>query len=122
MSNCVISGMEDYKPATDAFDRIVGAYSVVLDALYEGTDTDWKTDSNFKETPKRIARSMLNERCMSIQHTDKIKQLLDKRFETDYRGMIVYNNPITLDSLCPHHFMNVQYDVYAARAVYKSSC
>jgi GTP cyclohydrolase IA len=91
---------------------ITKGFSLVLDGLKEAHGLDWKNDPNFDETPERIARSLLYERCKGINSYEYCKKLLEKTFPAEYRGMIIAN-PIMVNSLCPHHFENVFYLVVA---------
>jgi len=73
-----------------------------------GIDSD---DANFKETPKRYAKMMLNELCDGLYHSEeKIKEIFSKSFPSNYSGMVTQKN-IRCYGLCPHHFITVIYDI-----------
>jgi GTP cyclohydrolase I len=100
-----MTNIEEY-----AIDRkkknIQGAWETILDNLKH----DWRTDPNLMDTPGRIARSMVHERCIGINSFPECEKLLEIRFPTTYEGLVI-TSPITVSSLCPHHFENVSYTV-----------
>lgn len=90
-------------------DKIENAWNIILDTLFE--DYDWRNDDNLKGTPKRIAKSMVFERCSGIGSEQKCIDLLKEQFPTNYDGIITIG-PLTVHSICPHHFENIIYSVY----------
>lgn len=66
-------------------------------------------DPNFKDTPFRILKSYY-ELFGGINAEDKIKDTLITAFPSDYQGMVVVNN-ISCFSMCPHHFLPVEYHI-----------
>ncbi|MCK5016510.1 MAG: GTP cyclohydrolase I [Candidatus Peribacteraceae bacterium] len=105
-------GAEGCYLCTDSrYNNIMTHWEGILDELYKGIELDWRKDINLMHTPHRIAKSMLHERCKSIGQEDNIVKHLDIMFESDYNGFVVCN-PVTAESLCPHHFENVTYEVY----------
>lgn len=98
---------------TRAIRRIERAYETIFAALDLVYGLDWMEDENFKDSPERIAKSLINERCIGINSFDTCKDILtSSSFPSDYDGIVVVANPIYVDSLCPHHFENVKYKVY----------
>ena len=91
------------------YNSIKKAWVGILESLYGPT---WAKDPNLTETPHRIAKSMVYERCENINCNEDARKLLKVRFPSKYKGFIV-TNPISVDSLCPHHFENVNYKVVA---------
>jgi len=86
---------------------IEDAWNTILDAFY----VDWRSDENFRDTPTRIAKSMVLERCSGIDyHNLDYSGLETKSFPTQFNGMIV-SQVIRIHSLCPHHFEDVRYKV-----------
>ena len=85
-------------------------YEYILNGLKVAYGLDWKNDPNFIETPDRIARSLIYERCKGINSEEDCRELLSKEFPDEYNGFIIAN-PIMVNSLCPHHFENVFYIV-----------
>lgn len=83
----------------------------MFEALELAYGLNWKEDPNFDETPERIARALLDEKCAGINCEEKCKVMLQKTFPTDYSGIIA-TGPIDAYSLCPHHFEPVQYRIY----------
>ena len=71
------------------------------------------TTANFTETPKRIAKAYL-EILSGVKNKDaQIKAALSKSFPSMNRGLVVQQG-IKVFSLCPHHFLPVEYDVTIA--------
>jgi len=93
--------------------KIKKAWEIILDNIFhaEYSDTRWREDQNLRDTPERIARSMINERCEGIGCENKCKELLQEQFPTLYDGMVSIG-PLTVYSLCPHHFESIEYSVY----------
>ena len=97
-----------------AIKRIEDAYVSIFSALNLAYGLDWLKNENFKETPERIAKSLIFERCIGINSFNKCKDILNPSFPSEYDGIVVVSNPTYVDSLCPHHFENVKYKVYMA--------
>lgn len=91
------------------YEAIKNAWLDILKNLY---GDNWADDPNLTETPHRIAKSMVYERCKNINCNEEARKILNVRFPSKYKGFIV-TNPVTVDSLCPHHFENVNYVVVA---------
>lgn len=89
-----------------AREMIEKAWENILKALQIGYGLDINNE-NFIGTPERISRSLM-ERCLGINSENLCKEILKKSFPSNYRGMIVVD-PITVNSLCPHHFEDVSY-------------
>ena len=97
-----------------AIKKIEKAYIKIFEALEDCYGLNWKNDSNFNDTPNRIGRSLINERLCGINSYDECSKILtNTAFPTEYNGFVVIN-PITANSLCPHHFENVSYTVSIA--------
>jgi len=98
-----------------AMQMISSAYIKILKALNLAYGLKYE-DENFRETPKRIAKMMILERCRGINSEEICKQMLSKVFpcmnnhETDQ--LIITTNPAIVYSICPHHFENVRYHVW----------
>lgn len=80
-----------------------------------GLDID---DENFRETPKRIAKMMILERCAGINSEEQCVELLGKSFpamekEQEEDQIIVTTSPAIVYGICPHHFENVRYFVWS---------
>ena len=94
-----------------AISQIEGAWkNTILPALnlVYGLDLE---DPNFDDTPKRIAKALVLEKCRGICPKEKLKELLGVRFPSKYTGMVKVG-PIDTVGLCPHHFENVVYKVH----------
>lgn len=104
---------DDSTNLTTAKNMIEAGWEVILEGLKVGYDLDYKNDVNFKDTPTRNARALL-ERCVGINSDDMCKGIMkNAKFPSEYKGMIMVS-PITVHSLCPHHFENVLYNVSVA--------
>lgn len=72
---------------------------------------NWNKDQNFKDTPNRIARAIMNEKCSGIGRYDECKRvLIESTFQSVYDGMVIIG-PIHTNSICPHHFENITYNI-----------
>jgi len=92
------------------------AWTLILRGLERAYDLNLN-DENFRETPKRIAKMMILERCSGINSEDACKKLLDKSFPTMKNKnlddqLIVTTSPALVYGICPHHFENVRYCVW----------
>lgn len=70
-------------------------------------------DDNFKDTPKRVARLMMEMNYGA--NLQAARDILTVSFPTEnsYGGLVSANN-IRVSSLCPHHMIVVDYDVSIA--------
>lgn len=84
----------------------------ILPALKVAYDLNWEEDFNFKDTPRRIANSLI-EKCEGINlknNKESLKKLLGARFPSSYNGIIKVG-PVESFGICPHHFETVSYKV-----------
>lgn len=95
---------------TEGRKLIKNGWENILEGLRIAYGLDYKNDENFKDTPDRNARALL-ERCVGINSESMCKDLMKKSFPSKYGGMIIAD-PITVHGLCPHHFEDVFYKVY----------
>ena len=84
--------------------QILWALRNILDGL--GLDL---TDPNFKDTPFRILKSYY-EIFEGLHGSEEIKDILSTHFPSNYTGIVVAKN-IHCFSMCPHHFLPVEYYV-----------
>ena len=91
--------------------KIESAYAEIFDSLGDAYGLDWRSDPNFEETPSRIAKSLLLERCIGINSENECAKLLKRRFPSKYDGMITVG-PISAHSLCPHHMEEIRHEVH----------
>lgn len=90
-------------------DMVIGV-SALLSGLSAITGDSFSlSDPNFKETPTRIAKAFL-EMCGGLGRENEVKDILNKNFPSDYKGMVIIDN-IEVFSMCPHHFLPVKYKV-----------
>ena len=69
------------------------------------------SDVNFKDTPKRVARAYY-EIFEGVRDTKKqVEEILSSRFPFAEQDLVVAND-ITVYSMCPHHFLPVEYKVH----------
>jgi len=98
-----------------AMRQIEDAWVQILNALHDSYGLDI-TDPNFHETPKRISRMMVLERCNGINSENLCRKILGKSFpamgEREDDQLVVTTNPAIVYSLCPHHFENVEYHIW----------
>jgi len=66
------------------------------------------TDENFKDTPKRVARAYYE--IFEGINSEEIENILSTSFPSQYNGMVVIKD-IQCFSMCPHHFLPVEYHV-----------
>ncbi len=79
------------------------------DLLEQGLGIDLN-DENFKETPYRVAKAY-KEIFAGLENTDtEIDKILSKAFPSHYTGIVTIRN-IRVYSMCPHHFLPVEYNV-----------
>lgn len=68
------------------------------------------SDSNFRETPERVARAY-TEIFRGLEKAElEIEKIFKTCFKTNYNGIVMQKN-IRVYSMCPHHFLPVVYDV-----------
>lgn len=86
-------------------ERIVSAWETILECL----GIDHLNDSNFKETPQRIAK-MYKEIFAGLLDGDleELEAHLTKTFPSTYHGIVSIKN-IVVWGTCPHHFLPVEY-------------
>jgi len=99
-----------------AMARMEAAWKEILCSLNMAYDLDI-TDENFRETPNRIAKMMILERCSGINSQKICIDLLGKCFPAMEKTqandqLIVTTNPAIVYGICPHHFENVRYNVW----------
>lgn len=100
-----------YAEKYSGFVKIRNGIRMMLEGLSDtyGLDPD---DENFRETPERITRFMMDMNYGGV-NTDAARDIIDKYFPSDYDGLISSNNNIVY-SLCPHHGVLVKYVVHLA--------
>ena len=67
------------------------------------------SDKNFKDTPKRVARAY-EEIFEGINAEKELENICDTSFPSSYDGMVVIKD-VRVFSMCPHHFLPVEYIV-----------
>ena len=78
--------------------------------LLEGLGIDL-SNPNVVNTPKRLAKSLM-DLCKGLKEDSniEIKKLLDAKFPTTYKGMVILK-PIKVVSLCSHHLLPINYEI-----------
>ncbi len=91
--------------------KMVEGAKLLLEGLSSvtGNSIDLKNDENFKKTPYRIAKAYL-EMCGGLSQTGKVEEILETSFPSQYKGMVIIDS-IDAFSMCPHHFLPVQYRI-----------
>lgn len=67
-------------------------------------------DPNFKDTPHRVARLWEEFAAPNKERSERIKYILSRKFPSEYKGMVVCHN-IKAYSICPHHFVPIEYTI-----------
>jgi len=67
------------------------------------------SDPNFKHTPFRILQSFY-EIFEGLYNEEEIEEILSTSFPSNYEGIVLADN-IECFSMCPHHFLPVQYTI-----------
>jgi len=92
--------------------KVKKAMELILQALNEEYGLDL-SDPNFTETPDRVMRAY-KEIFAGLDKTDeKIKEIVSKSFPSDYDGIVLAKD-IRAYSMCPHHFLPVEYSIDVA--------
>jgi len=81
----------------------------MVEILKDGLGIDLN-DENFKETPKRIAKTYKEIFAGLDNVNEEIDKILCKAFPSHYDGVVTIKN-IKVYSMCPHHFLPVEYNV-----------
>lgn len=69
------------------------------------------SDVNFKDTPKRVARAY-NEIFEGLKDTEiNVKKILSTAFPSKGYESLIFCTDIIVFSMCPHHFLPVEYKV-----------
>lgn len=102
---------QQYKQFT-GHDKIKEGMSLILQGLSNlyGLDSE---DVNFKDTPARVARAY-SEIFAGIKDTDKqVAEILATSFPSNYNQIVLASN-VKAYSMCPHHFLPVEYTMHIA--------
>jgi GTP cyclohydrolase I len=85
-------------------------------------DMKWDDDPNFNETPARVTKWLEGYQGLSKEecYTKSIEDL-SKRFPTNNSNMVVVG-PTKSFSLCPHHLLPIEYDVWVGYLPGKEVC
>lgn len=72
----------------------------------------WDRDANFADTPSRVAKWLEVYQGLSKEEVqESIQRHLKAKFPTKNQGLII-QDPIKAFSMCPHHMLMIEYDVY----------
>jgi len=91
--------------------RFFGKATVVNHLAYamKGLGIDL-SDPNFKDTPHRVARLWEEFAAPNKEKEDRIKYIMSRKFPSQYSDMVICNN-IKAYSICPHHFVPIEYTI-----------
>jgi GTP cyclohydrolase IA len=81
---------------------------LILKGLQEEFGLDINNE-NFRDTPQRVARAYC-EIFRGINADEQLHKIAETSFPSHYDGMVVAKN-IRCFSMCPHHFLPVEYIV-----------
>lgn len=91
--------------------KVEDGMKLMLEGLRDEFGLDINNE-NFRLTPKRVARAYA-EIFEGINAEEEIKNIADTSFPSEYHGMVMEKN-IKVFSMCPHHFLPVEYVVNVA--------
>ena len=100
------------KEMSKGLEKVKDAAQLMLQGLSEEFGLDLN-DPNFTETPDRIMRAYA-EIFSGIKDTEKqIEAIINKAFPSDYDGIVLAKD-VRAYSMCPHHFLPVEYSIDVA--------
>lgn len=83
---------------------------LILKGLHDELGLDLN-DINFKDTPKRVARAYY-EIFEGVKNTrQQVEEILSTAFPSEGYETLIFCPDIKAFSMCPHHFLPVEYDV-----------
>lgn len=91
---------------------VAAAFAEILRSLQRNAGID-ASDENFRETPGRVARAYGEIFAGLFEGDRAVKDILSKTFPAKAEEMVVVG-PITVWSVCPHHFLPVHMCVWTA--------
>lgn len=97
--------MIDHINYSEKVRRIANAYEIIIEAM--GCSLE---DPNFKDTPKRAAKALLEINRGLIGLEPMLDAIMSKQFPTTYDESLVQPR-IDAVSMCPHHLLPVLYTV-----------
>jgi GTP cyclohydrolase I len=111
MCHCKLRTEIEYANDLSGVKLLRDGVRMMLDGLHKlyGIDPD---DANFKDTPERVARLMMEMNYGTNEQAAK-DILTSSAFPSSYTGLIASDN-IRCYALCPHHMVVVQLDVNIA--------
>jgi GTP cyclohydrolase IA len=97
--------------------ELEAAYAVIVSYM-QGSCLRAEETENFDGTPERCARALTDMILPAEDIVESLDGILSKTFPLDSgaanegnSGMVV-QGPIQVHSMCPHHLMHVEYDVF----------
>lgn len=102
----------EYAQDYNGIPKVVYGVRLMLEGLKDLYNID-PDDDNFRDTPKRVARLMMEMNYGT--NIQAAKDILNVSFPTDNKyGGLVSSNNIHVSSTCPHHLVVVDYNVSLA--------
>ena len=90
------------------YDYVKEGFELILKGLEVGLGINID-DENFRETPDRVARAYFE--MLSGADEEGVNEILSKSFPDKYDGIITVTD-INVYSMCPHHFLPVNYIIH----------
>ena len=102
--------------------KVLQAYQDIVEFFAHDNDLSDSDLANFKDTPARAVKVLLEMTKTKTQISTGLKEILDTGFPMEAGtppGLIV-QGPISVHSWCPHHLLHVGYSCYIAYIPKKS--
>lgn len=92
------------------------AFEVVADYLGRDNDLTAVDRANMENTPDRVARAFMEMTRTRTEITQEINHIIETAFPAGADGLhmpgMIVQGPIEVISLCPHHWLNVHYEIF----------
>jgi len=110
---------DDIHPENSAHPLLLKAFQLIHDYLSRDNDLSEADLANMADTPVRSAKAFASMVKTRTEIDKEIRHLLRTGFpmekhEADYTPELITQGPIRVYSLCPHHLLSVEYDVFVS--------
>ena len=97
--------------------NLIKVFELMITYLNKDGDFSKADVANFKDTPIRAAKAILGFLKTKSELITEIAGIIETSFPLendnfDGQAGMITQGPISVDSLCPHHFLNVRYEAY----------